>query len=66
MTKSDELRLWLLNKFSDMAFNLCSIADMDRIEAVNFMQENDRSLWPPDEKLLDWLKDYIFNFLRRS
>ena len=65
MIKSDELRLWLLNKFSDMIFNMASIADMSKAEAIEFLEANNRSLWPPDGELHSWLKDYIFNFLRR-
>ena len=65
MTKSDELRLWLLNKYSDMIFNMCSIADMGKQEAIAFLEANDQSLWPPDGKLHTWLKDFIFNFIRR-
>lgn len=65
MIKSDELRLWLLNKYSDMIFNIASIASMNKREAIEFLEANDQSLWPPDGRLHAWIKDFVFNFLRR-
>ena len=61
MTRSDEFKAFIRNKYVSMTFNLGTIMNMDRTDTLNFLSVHDQNLWPPRVGLIHLLRQYALD-----